>query len=595
MSPDGSFVLGGLFSMTYELTAAVSSFEEPHKVRVELPGTGEPVEILVTTRCAVSGSVVDPYGRAVGGAEVRAKGWDGPPGVESGADGRFRIEGVKPETHNLVAKARGWAPSEPTQIGMSASGSPEDVVLRLRPPGRIAGEVLAADGKPEADRPLRLERAGLQLDARSDSQGRFLFDELAPGDYSVFTRATELELARLPSRAKAESRNCSDPIPRGASIKLGEGEVANVTLKPDPPLANPIRVDGKVRCAGRPVEGCEISAFRLSPGSFAKSPEATSGADGRFQFRVDGPGPYSFSISPPRDAPTTKVRVEIESRGAVELVLEVPAGGIRGVTVDAEGRRVGDISLELEPEDASGGAIGSRGWLRSDGQGRFEFAHVAPGQYLITGESHDDALVHHGKTSRGGFIVSEGVALDEVKFVMLAGCRVEGTVRRPDGQPAAVALIRVREESGSQWLNQAAADSNGQYVLQGLPPGRYSIQAQTDRLASQETEPLSLGASAPSKIDLVLQEATDLDVVSLDAEGKVCFLMLELLDSRGRRSLSGRWLTRDSDARPTARRIGPLAPGTYTLRAMWPDGRALEQEVKLTGERTLELTLRPPN
>jgi hypothetical protein len=287
--------------------------------------------------------------------------------------------------------------------------------------------------------------------------------------------------------------------------------------------------------------------------------------------------------------------MSIAANSTVDLVLELPSGSIRGITVDREGRPVGRVRLNLHSQGASSDApvFGMGGSTQSDAQGRFEFVHVAPGTYSITADDRPGSLVRQGRTTQGGFVVRDGAGLDGVKFVLLPGCRVECSVRRPDGQPGAGVRIVVREESGEMWPDSWSTDAVGKVVIDGLPPGRYSFQARAGQCASQETEAIALGDSAPTKLDFALQEATDLYVSSLDAAGNPAWVWVEVFDARGR-TANRSWGSGDSGVKPRGLHFGPLPPGTYTLRTQ-KDGGTLEQQVKLSGEHTLSLTLHPPN
>jgi hypothetical protein len=593
-SADGSFVLGGLLPITYEVTAAVSGIERSSPQRVELPGSGQPIEIVVVSPGMASGLVVDPSGNAVSGARVKIGELSVSSGVPCDAAGRFRMENLTPGRHSLVASATGWAPSTRLQIEVVPSSPLDSIVLTLRVSSRIAGEVLDSQGKSEPGRPVRLEQSGPDRDTRTDDHGRFLFEDLAVGQYSLCTRATEAELAALPKQSRQRWANSNDPVPREAQVKLGEGESAHVVLRPSS-FENPILVKGRVICAGKGVAGCEVSATPMFAGR--ASPPATSAADGGFQFQVDGPGPYTFSLEPAEPSADTRVKVSIEARGTVDLVLELPASRVSGLVVDGEGRRLGGTRLELRLDGDRGDASvsGMGGSVDADAQGRFEFTHVAPGTYMLIGSNAWDAPTKHGKTKLGGLVVREGAGLADVKFVMLPGCRVEGYARRPDGQPGAGAQVFVREGSGRILSEDWDVDPAGKFVIEDLPPGRYSFQAVGGHMVSPESELIALAETTPTKLELALQNATDLLVQTLKANDSAVYARLELVDASGRTCTNRGWLSDDAGAKPKGTHLGPAPPGKYKLRGRWPSGAALEQEVQLSGEPVLTLTLREPN
>jgi hypothetical protein len=153
---------------------------------------------------ALDGTLTDPSGTPVGGAMVAAVGpHDGrvPSGLaRSAMDGTFTIMGLRPGEYRLlvipppgsgltrqwVQGARQRADAAPVDV---RAGQPAVVDVRLVSNGSIEGAVGAPDGVPAAEIWVFVYPSGNASEpaamTRSDAQGRFAVNDLAPGRYVV--------------------------------------------------------------------------------------------------------------------------------------------------------------------------------------------------------------------------------------------------------------------------------------------------------------------------------------------------------------------------------------------------------------------------
>ena len=172
---------------------------------------------------SVTGQVLDPRGKPLGGAYVAVIGMTHGGGVKhyhdwvstrSDADGRFRLSGLEPKLeHVVMLRCDGLAAlvyhlPRPNKEGVRRAGK-----LRMQRARVLRGRIVDADGKPiprakiglwgcNADRELLAKGAAMeqrnqgggwsllrryvaQRPGRSDDQGRFAFGDLAAGSYGL--------------------------------------------------------------------------------------------------------------------------------------------------------------------------------------------------------------------------------------------------------------------------------------------------------------------------------------------------------------------------------------------------------------------------
>lgn len=254
---------------------------------------------LGAPRGAISGKVVDGSNRPLPGAlvflaEERRFSWqpederarpraEGPVerATETGADGRFRFDGLEGERYVVTARARGLAPA----AKWASQG--DDVLLTLARAGRITGVVRDARGQPvpaftivarEAVGALRREPFATEAFVAPD--GRFALEGVPDGQYALVAGA----VGYAPSEeAPAAVRDGKDAT---VALRLASGgtAVGRVIRRED---ARPLE---KARVAVEGNWGEGTSALPLVA-------EARTGPDGSFKLSGLAPGVRSLFVS----------------------------------------------------------------------------------------------------------------------------------------------------------------------------------------------------------------------------------------------------------------------------------------------------------
>ena len=325
-----------------------------------------------------------------------------------GSDGGYEFAGLAEGSYQFRYEARG----KRTALEVDVPDRPEVRVDLDLPTGRVEGRVVESAtglGVRRARLVLRsldtdLELGGLIGDLvgadlaatnrRSDDEGSFRFNGLAPGRY---------ELTASPPRGGAAGPSLAPSEPVVVEVHEG-GSPTTVTVELAPTLA----IRGRVTDAlGRPVVRARVAASRNDGVAGARS--ARSADDGSYELLGVGPGRHLVAVRAEGFAPVVGLEVEVSEVGAeldVELVrgtavrvLVLAADGTPALGAVADLKPVAGTATTERPEQALETWFAGKGVAGADGV--VDLGRVAPGTY--------DLVV-----SRGGFeAVKEGVEVPD--------------------------------------------------------------------------------------------------------------------------------------------------------------------------------------
>jgi len=410
--------------------------------------------------------------------------------------------------------------------------------------GSLAGSVTTNDLSP---RPLRLARVtvtgGSLVSPRiaiTDDNGRFVVDGLPAGQYSL--------AADKPAYLKM-NYGASRPSRQGTSVVLADGQQrSGITIR----LPHGAAITGAVtNAAGEPVPDAYVTAigWQFYGGVRTLLPRNEGPTDDRGEYRIYGltAGEYLVSVAPPDGprGPSDLIQIvegEVDralataqqaaggnqsplrprlvgsapifypgtamAAGATRIVLKdgeeqagvdirmqlVPMSRIDGTVLNPDGSPSSTAEVTLTSVDAPapneafayGGRLGPR---RADPQGRFSFAGVPPGEYLLTASTQPrggggrigppaaaDPLMAFATVSINGDDRVEALTLQR-------GMAVTGRFAFEGGAPPAqltgarVTLRGLRvDQSRTINIFTADAQADGTFNLTGLTPGRFVFE-----------------------------------------------------------------------------------------------------------------------
>lgn len=335
----------------------------------------------------IRGTVLLASGEAAAGVRIRATPMDSVGGQKTAAtdaEGAFAIEELKGASYDLSVKGDNGS------AALSGVLPGAEVLLRLNPPLRVAGQVVDESGRAVPDGRVQFEPVAAIEDSsfdmtsfmqsfvgssnsgvRTDDAGHFVFENIDAGQY-VF-------------KAKSSSRGTGVT----QAITLYEGQpLTNLIIRLEQgAVVSGVVVDG----AGNALEGATVSLIASASGSpneaimqflpaamQEKGGTATSDSSGSFRMVNVPAGTYAATASYQGMATTRLEDVTVESKRDVgNLRIVVTRGGcVEGVARVGNEAKAG-VMVQLA------GALGQH-IAMTDASGRFEICSITPGTYMAT-------------------------------------------------------------------------------------------------------------------------------------------------------------------------------------------------------------------
>jgi protocatechuate 3,4-dioxygenase beta subunit len=451
----------------------------------------------------------------------------------TGADGTFRIEGIKPGRYLLFGERTGYIEranhggrSRGRTLTLTDGQELKDVEIRFAAAAVVSGRVTDEDGDP-------LENAEVTVLRRTFSSGRSRHEQVGS------ERTNDLGEYRVSGLAAGNYYVSASPPPDFKSLiesentpAVGKNRPATNAEKPSTSYQTVYYPGTPDRSQAEPIQlraGDEFPAdFSLTPsttltirGVVTNLPQNTSamimlqsndfnvvfnGAevhkDGSFVIHDVSPGAYTIVASVENAAvPMVALQSLQVSSNNIDGLRLVPQAGatIRG-RVRWEGKTEGNplnsgpISLTLHPSDSAADAVvdfsvgdGFSPVAQITAEGAFQWTNVPPGNYsLRLGSERNDAanwflksvVVGGRATDFSSISVGAGVMVLDV-IASAYGGTIQGVVADPQGEPVADAVVVAapEERSHSDRFLKTVSDQSGRFSLHGIAPGQYSLFA----------------------------------------------------------------------------------------------------------------------
>ncbi len=226
---------------------------------------------------------------------------------------------------------------------------------------------------------------------------------------------------------------------------------------------------------GRPVDGALVEAFG-SPGADGNGPsgaQTLSGVEGDFTLAPLDDTTYTLRAVTRSEGSVMRGGVRAGA-GDVELRLGAATSVLRGTVRDAGGKPLTAFTVVAWPRQ---GVLG-RGPRESatviDAQGHYELP-LPTGKYLVAAAARGFARSEDRTIDLG----DDGATLD---FTLRGGSRIFGrVVERDGGAPIAgadVVFEGASLEDGITLSMETISDADGAFGIDGVPPGRQSLNVQ---------------------------------------------------------------------------------------------------------------------
>lgn len=231
------------------------------------------------------------------------------------------------------------------------------------------------------------------------------------------------------------------------------------------PIEIALSVGGKIAgvvktAAGAPVKG---RLWLDGPTNFIGELDAA----GRFSYENMRPGRYTVSADTEAGSASLEFVLRQDERKE-DIVLILGAGrSIRGVVRGLRPEQLSQAHLMLRREAAPKFFS-----ARPNAQGAYAFNGVPPGHAVIS--------VYGSGRQFEKRVEVPGDGDETLDIVFPAGARLSGRVTR-GGEPAASKIVWMQlADNRSGILYRAVTSAEGQYEIEGLPPGEYRLRADED-------------------------------------------------------------------------------------------------------------------
>ncbi|MED1864392.1 carboxypeptidase regulatory-like domain-containing protein [Fictibacillus nanhaiensis] len=534
---DGTFFIGNLPVGTYALTVVALDYQNETDGISIIPGATVNVSInLIPDPGAITGTVTDDNGIALSGAVINvllnniiiAS-------TVSELDGTYTFRSLKPDSYQVTANLRGYAVSS---IGAIVNSNIETATnLRLTSLfGSVFGTVTNENGNPITQQSIKINLFDLNnsliTTVLAQPNGTYVIPEVREGNYFV-TVLTEGFIADtfavtvnqgeevlLDLQLAALGGTLTIRVIDAATNNPISGVVTTIYNETGIPITSGITDQNGVFIQQKLEEGAKvISAIKdgygnLSLGGIIENGITTevvlaltletgdllgvisdfngvsiAGAviqildatravvttvltqsDGAYKVLDLQPGIYTMIVSARGfEQRSLSVFIEGNETTITNLPLAFEPGSVEGfVTNEVSGLFIARASVELRLISPSGPVVAS---TLTDEQGRYRFSQVRNGNYTIIATKQ-----RFGNDSSGISIVSGETTFADLQLSIVTSS-VSGTVRNADGsQPLANTLLRLADNDGVV-IAEVQTDNDGNYLIEGLLPGEFSIAA----------------------------------------------------------------------------------------------------------------------
>jgi len=412
----------------------------------------------------ISGIVLDPEGRPVAKADVRAgllHSEDSRAGTTD-ATGRFRIGGRRAGETVVTAQAKGFGAAM-TKVQVDAKDSP--VTLRLQKARVFSGVVNDADDRPLADVFVGLESsfpflepgvANLEFRTRTGTDGTWTWDS-GPETEVKFSFGKEGFAGK-------------------SGVAIQPGEPATVVL------TKPRVVEGVVLDA---ESGEPVREFRVEPrGRWWSGEDARSftSPDGRFVLSLPSDHYDELRVTSPTHEPLVET-LPAANQGVIQVTLRLkPGEDGSGTVVDPAGRPVAGATVAYAAQRGGVSLASGRleSWGASWGQARV-IESAADGSFRLAPIQNAMAVVAATPEGFGLASLAEFRATRRVRLLPYGGVRV--TYRGPgDDDGMARLVLGLFTDVGGPLLHvESPGGSDGAVAVGGnvpftqVPPGHHQV------------------------------------------------------------------------------------------------------------------------
>ena len=499
---DGKFRLAGLRPGAYELSAREGARNTRAPVRVGL-GVAEQqtdIVVLIGPAATIRGTVVDETGAPAAAVTVTAVDGHGEQARAISDDaGRFVLEGLAPSRWMLQGTSERYLLEGDTIVDLKMNDV-DGVVVHVRRGLEVKGHVEPREicdvVMPEANMGDPSSRRE-SMRVTTSGNGDFRLGSVAPGKVTVAARCPNGDEGTIDVTVVADAPEHVVPVKPGSSIagriidttgNLIVGVTVNAELATDRATMTTI------------VNSTVTSGFK-----------AITSTGGAFEIRGLNADTYRLDALDRGRPMKTKKGVKVvlataQHATGIEIVVERPAGTIRGTVTGPDGAPVADAwvalhqtvedlihSMDTGDDDTRGVTIDGASTndlppVLSDARGHFELINLPHGRYQLIAEAQSGKL-----RGRAANVTPDA----EIAIQVAAVSSLRGMVHGPRG-PSDMFSVQLAGPT-----SDGRSFIDGAFEFPRVDPGDYTIEVRSSDGTGKATAHVFAGGVASVDIALV--------------------------------------------------------------------------------------------
>lgn len=442
----GLYTALGLAPGNYSVIAQAEDFQTQQKGATILSGQTTTTDfVLEPNPASVTGSIINSStGLPITGVmiEVRIVDLNGNTITTTftDLDGQYEVNNLTPGSYGVLASAPDFQTNSATVMLLPGETTVANVTL-TPDPGAIIGTITDTGGNPLSNVLIRVvdDTGFLVGTVLTDSNGTYVFNGLAPGNYTVTAIADGFQSAST-----------------GAIVQSNETTIVDQSL-----VSNPGSIAGTVT----PVVDGTLLTLTTSNGV----PIGTSLADsnGNFQFDNLQPGQYIVTATAPNyQTSTAGATVVSDQTTAVSITIVPNPAEVGGVITDTSGSPVTNATIQVI--DVNGTVLQTGG---TDQSGQYVIGNLPPGAFTLVVNAQDFSSATDGITLEPGQIITNA------NFVLIPDPGgIVGQIVDTNGDVIAGATIIIRNADNLP-IRTTTTNEFGEFLVDGIAPGSYTVVA----------------------------------------------------------------------------------------------------------------------
>ncbi|PFG05371.1 carboxypeptidase regulatory-like domain-containing protein [Bacillus sp. es.034] len=434
----------------YNVSVVATGFQSQTKAVVTEPNQASVVNFtLVANPGAISGTVRDAStNNAIPFANLELLDSNGVLIASTTADGsgQYTFNNLAPGTYQVRSFAVNY--SSTTVSSTVTAGNTTITNLFLDPnPGSIQGTVV------DADTLTAISGASVQAinsqnvivaSTTTDGSGQYSFTSLTPGSYTLLFTASGYATQTLGAIVVSNTVTIVD-----AALSRLSGALIGTVQDPN----------------ASAIPGATVTVFQNN----IQISSAITDANGQYMVPGLPPGSYTIVVSAPNyTTETVAAMIESGQTTTVNVTLNENPGTLTGFVRDTDNNPIAGGSVTVQISTGTGIIVATT-VTASDGS--YTVPNLAPGNYTVVA-----AATNYQAATQGVTITSNTPSVVNFNLASDPGSIAGNVTNVQTGTPIIGANVQVRVvDSSGAVIATALTDNNGQYVVNGLAPGVYTV------------------------------------------------------------------------------------------------------------------------